>query len=355
MRTIPKFGEGRMAELDAAWSGKHEERERKKLQVIKLAAGHKLTAAEIAEATGVCRCSVFAYMKLFREGGVEALLKVNYEREGRSAVDAGTQQGIVEELRKGSFRRAKDMQRWLSVRGITLALSSVYYWLGKCGGVLKMPRKTHAKKDAAKVEEFKCTLGEKLKELAGRHRKARVWAADEHRYGLLPVVRRCWGLRKERVYAPYATNYKWGYVYEAVEVDGRHRSEFLFLPTVRKELSKAFLKRISRAEKDALHIVIWDGAGFHARDGEEGVPANVRLLRLPPYSPELNPVEGIGDRIKDAVCNKLYPTLEALEADIWGEIESIKGEARGFGSMIHDWMRLQVNSSGKILKYVFSS
>lgn len=43
---------------------------------------------------------------------------------------------------------------------------------------------------------------------------------DEQRYGPLPVICRCWGLRSVRVHDPYATNYKWGYLYEALEVDG---------------------------------------------------------------------------------------------------------------------------------------
>jgi len=359
MRTIPRFGEERIGELEAAWKGRHGERERKKLQVVRLAAGHKLKAAEIAEAAGVCRCCVFRYVKLFREGGVEALLEVNYEGRERGSVDAATEEEFKEELGKGRFTRAKDAQRWLSGRGITLALSSVYYWLGKAGGVLKVPRKTHARKDAAKAEEFKASLCERLGGLTGRwdrlYERVRLWAGDEHRYGLLPVVRRCWGLKGVRVYAPYQTRYEWGYLYEAVELDGGCGGEFLFAPTVRKDVANGFLGQIGQSDPDALHVVIWDGAGFHARNGEQGVPHNVRLLQLPPYSPELNPVEGLGDMVKDAVANKLYPSLRSLEDSIWEEVSSIRDRAKGFSSMIPEWMRLQVNSSDKILKYVYSS
>ena len=41
--------------------------------------------------------------------------------------------------------------------------------------------------------------------------------ADEHRNGLLPVVRRSWGLKGVRAKAPYKTTYQWMYVYEALE------------------------------------------------------------------------------------------------------------------------------------------
>jgi len=60
----------------------------------------------------------------------------------------------------------------------------------------------------------------------------RLWVLDEHRYGLLPVIRRCWGLKGVRVHVPYATRYKWGYLHEAMEVDGENRLELLFTPAI---------------------------------------------------------------------------------------------------------------------------
>lgn len=208
-----------------------------------------------------------------------------------------------------------------------------------------MPRKAHLKKDQAKAARFKVELGEKLLELsAGHEGPVRIWVADEHRYGLLPVVRRCWGLKGVRVHAPVRTRYKWGYLYEALEIDGANKSEFWFMPTVNKEVSAVFLEQLGAVEPAALHIVIWDGAGFHQRNGEAGVPGNVRLLQLPPYSPELNPVEGVGDSVKDAVCNKVYETLEALEEAITQELRPLLAGGPAVASRIHGWMREKVAS-----------
>ena len=39
-------------------------------------------------------------------------------------------------------------------------------------------------------------------------------------------------------------------------------------------------------------VLIWDGVGFH-RAGDLQVPSNVTLISLPPYSPELNPLENL--------------------------------------------------------------
>ena len=68
-------------------------------------------------------------------------------------------------------------------------------------------------------------------------RPVRVWVADEHRYGLISVLRRCWGLRGVRVSAPYQTKYQWGYLHSALEVDGQHAAQALFSSSVNLETS----------------------------------------------------------------------------------------------------------------------
>ena len=76
-------------------------------------------------------------------------------------------------------------------------------------------------------------------------RPVRIWVADEHRYGLIPVVRRCWTLRGVRPTAPYQAKYEWGYLYTALEVDGENAAEFACLPEVSLEMSRLFLERLA--------------------------------------------------------------------------------------------------------------
>jgi transposase len=89
--------------------------------------------------------------------------------------------------------------------------------------------------------------------------------------------------------------------------------EFLYSSTVDLEYSGRFLQQVGAREPGATHVVIWDGAGFHPQDGAEGLPDNVRLLPFPPYSPELNPIEGLWDQLKDYLCNKVFASLRAVE------------------------------------------
>ena len=93
----------------------------------------------------------------------------------------------------------------------------------------------------------------------------------------------------------------------------------LVLPAVSTAAMSEFLRRFATTLPEDEHaVMVLDGAGWHTSH-ELTVPENVTLLRLPPYSPELNPVERIWlylrerhlshrvhdgySAIVDAVCN----------------------------------------------------
>lgn len=347
-RTLPSLGAAKVAELETAWREHTAAWARQRLLVLRLVAQHELNAERIAAAAGVNRSTVFRYLDKFQAGGVARLLHRDYPG-GKEATLAGTDQiAFVEQLRLGKFRRAKEAQAWIKQRtNRALALSSVYTLLGKAGGVLKVPRKTHAKKDAAKTEAFKTELPARLDaataEAAGR--PVRLWVLDEHRYGLLPVIRRCWALKGVRVHVPYATRYQWGYLHEALEVDGENRVELLFTPAIDLDIHALFLAQIGQSDPAALHVVIQDQAGFHLRSGDSRIPANVRLVPLPAYSPELNPVEKLGDLVKDAICNRLFTDLRTLETAILAELEPLRTSGTRVAQLIGaGWLLDQANA-----------
>jgi len=325
--------------------------QRQRLQAMHMAAQGKWTLQQIGDAVGAGRSTVAVWLKLVRTQGFAALLRWKEGQGAPGKLSAQIQAAVQAGLATGRWRRARDLQLWLQKEhGIEMGLSGVYYYLGKAGGVLKVPRKTHAKKDAAQAELFKADLAKRLHALpleAGR--AVRVWVADEHRYGLISVLRRCWGLRGARVTAPYQTKYVWGYLHSALEVDGQHAAQALFSSSVNLETSGKFLEQIAQSDPQAQHVVIWDQAGFHPRAGHATVPAGVHLLSLPPYSPELNPVEKIGAFIKDAVCNKVWPTMAAIEAAISEELAPLWKIPERVAQLIgaEGWMSAQLNASGK--------
>ncbi len=319
-----------------------------RLLAARLAASGQLTAAQIAEQLGISRRRFFDWMNALKAGGVAGLL----ERRHGGGVEPQIRGPVLQELQAGlqagQWKRAKEIQRWLrECHAVNLKLPGVYYWLGKLGGVLKVPRKTHVQKDAAAGALFQQTLCEQLASLnVAGGRPVRVWVADEHRYGLIPVVRQCWTLRGARPTAPYRTQYEWGYLYSALEVDGQNAAEFLCLPEVNLEMSSLFLKHLAASDPQAEHIVIWDQAGFHPKPKQHPIPERLHLVALPPYSPELNPVEAIGDVIKDRIGNVLWDTIAELEQAVSEELRPLYENADAVRRLVsHPWLVEQVNAT----------
>ena len=87
-------------------------------------------------------------------------------------------------------------------------------------------------------------------------------------------------------------------------------------------------------------------AGFHLPKDDVHLPANLRLVPLPPYCPELNPVERFGGLLKAAVANQLYPTLRRLEDHLAAAARPCSTPA-GVSSLIHAWLADQVNSGAQ--------
>jgi len=344
MRTIKEFTPERLVELDKALDETTDPNNQKRLLVIKAVATRKLASQEVACMHGVTRKTIFNWIQLFRNGGVEELLRRKYTHR-KPGIDGETLDKLREELDKGTFRRLKDAQQWLGEQGVGMTVGNVGRLVKRLGGKLKVPRKSHVLKDEAKVKEFRDNLADNLRELAPNPERTRIWMADEHRHGLLPVVRRVWGLEGKRVYAPYKTVYQWMYAYEALEVGGASQCEFLYSSTVDKVMSLAFLDQISKSDPGSTHVVIWDGAGFHPLQGDESVPSNVKLLRLPPYSPELNPVENLGSRVKDKICNQIFENIEKLQEKITEALKPLFDGAKEVEGLIHDWLSVKVNST----------
>ena len=339
------------ADLVAALAACQTVRDHQRLLAMRLAASGQLTAAQIAETVGLSRRQFFNWVTAFQAGGVAGLLARAHGGGPPPRVTGAALTELQAGLQTGRWKRAKEIQAWLHGQHKTaLSLQGVYYWLGKLRAVLKVPRKAHALQTPGAAAAFQRTLCEKLEnlKLAGG-RPVRVWVADEHRYGLLPVVRRCWTLRGTRPTTPYQTKYEWGYLYSALEVDGDHAAEFLCLPSVSLELTHLFLEQVAARDPGAEHVVIWDRAGFHPDPELHVVPAHIHLVPLPAFSPELNPVEIIGDLIKDRIANTLWPTLEALEEALGEELRPLYQCAERVRQLVsHPWLADQVNATAPL-------
>ena len=94
-----------------------------------------------------------------------------------------------------------------------------------------------------------------------------MWAQDEMRLGLKPVVRRVWAPRGQRPSTPFRRRYEW---------------------------------------------LVLDRAGWHTGKEVE-IPEGIHLEFLPARSPELQPAERLWPLANEAVANRLFEDLDELE------------------------------------------
>lgn len=102
------------------------------------------------------------------------------------------------------------------------------------------------------------------------------------------------------------------YVYAAVSpVDGV--LDTLILPSVNCACMQAFLDEVASRHPDENILMVVDGAGWH-RSQAISLPDNLQLLFLPPYAPELNPVEHLWDDLREkSFHNRVFDSLDSLE------------------------------------------
>ena len=225
------------------------------------------------------------------------------------------------------------------------AAKSLYYWLGKVGGALRVPRPCPVQQNPAAVAAVRAGLEQNLEKLnLPKDRAVKIGVADEARFGWHTHRRRCWALRGQRVVRAQEQRDEGEYVYGAVEVVAG-LAEFRFLPSASRELRCGLLQQLADRDAHAEHVVIWDQAGFHPRPGEAALPARIHLLPLPPYSPEPNPVEGLWDQTQDVTCHRHFAGLDQLEAALTQALRPFWETPARALSLVHHWLHSQANAT----------
>jgi transposase len=137
-----------------------------------------------------------------------------------------------------------------------------------------------------------------------------VFAQDETRIGLLPIVRRritACGVQPVITVTHTFENFS---LYGAVEpITGE--SFFLELPHLNSQMFQIWVDGFASAFADSFNLVVLDNGAFHKAKAVQW-PAHVVPVFLPPYSPELNPIERLWRDLKDKLAACMAKTLDEL-------------------------------------------
>ena len=129
-----------------------------------------------------------------------------------------------------------------------------------------------------------------------------------------------WALKGSRPVVPLQNEYEWVYLYGAVNpITGESCARVL--PWANTDMMQMHLDAISEQVGPKRHVVlVLDNAGWHRANGLK-IPGNITLLPLPPYTPELNPIERLWHWLKDhEFSNRVYCDYDELAdavSDMW--------------------------------------
>ena len=142
--------------------------------------------------------------------------------------------------------------------------------------------------------------------------RTRVLFQDEARFGRISDRRRCWGPRPQRSVVGQQVIRESVYSLAAIcPADGQMAT--LVMPTADAEIMSLFLRHTAEVFAGDYCLMFLDGAGWHLAR-ELDIPPTIRLLCLPPYSPELNPVEVLWKHLRENYFgNRVMTSLDEVE------------------------------------------
>jgi putative transposase len=157
---------------------------------------------------------------------------------------------------------------------------------------------------------------------------------DEAGFGRIGTPHRCWtGGKRPCVPCHHIREYR--YAYGAVSAEGE--SYFLVMPRSDTLCMNYFLKALSQAYSEDYLLVVCDNAIWHKSKSLE-VPENIQILHIPPYTPEMNPIEQIWKELrKMGFSNRLFQSLNDVIDQLCESIRELTREQ--ISSIVNrDWV-----------------
>jgi len=187
------------------------------------------------------------------------------------------------------------------------------------------PERRHARRGGGVQKKLAGIVAEE----AEKHpeRPVEVFATDEHRLGLKPVTRRVWAPIGHRPIALGHHRFDWLYV--TAFVSPASGETFWYLHDgVSKPFFEALLATFAReanAGRERTIVLVLDNAGWHTEAGLY-LPEGVRLVFLPPYTPELQPAETLWALVDEPIINQHAANIQQLNEIIAARCVALANE-----------------------------
>jgi transposase len=280
------------------------------------------------------RSTISLWFRKYREGGLSKYLELEKIPGRPFSIPEEIKEKLIEILSdpvKG-FHSYKEAREWLKKEfNLDMPYSTLYNYIKyKLKAKLKIQRPFNIKRDEVAVEEFKEKFQGELNKInlfinQESDKELKIFFQDESRFGLITNLGRKLTLRGIKPIGLHQFVFQNTYYYGAIEpLNGdSFFSEFSSLNT---KHFQDFLNNFSQKFKDTHNVLVLDNARFHSAKALK-VPENVSFIFLPPYSPDLNPIERLWQDIKKPIKSKIFNSLQNLMDEVSEILDKITNDS----------------------------
>lgn len=221
----------------------------------------------------------------------------------------------IQEEKNGGRIIVDDIQRLLADEfDCNYSRTGVYSLLDRLNIVWISGRSKHPKHSKEAIENFKETFPEEVEKIRKElnTNKIEIWWQDESRVGQQGSLSRVWATKGTRPRVVRQGQFISTYIFGACCPE-KDKGCALILPECSAGMMQIHLDEISKnVEEDYIAIVLMDRASWHTTEALR-VPTNLHLFPLPPYSPELNPMEQVWLKLKQTyLSNRVFKDYEEI-------------------------------------------
>ena len=286
-----------------------------------------MSRTEAARSQGVSAQTLRAWIIMYDRAGIEGLrpclrggrrcrLSEEDTRELVATVVAGPDIGAVSPSR---YRVCDIVVMIEDLFGIRYSWEGVRKMLHRLRLAWISPRPLHPKADLETQEAFRRDFPDLVRRKIGPKvalTKPEVWFQDEARLGQMGILHHIRAPKGTRPRKARDCRFKSRVLFSAICPASHQGVAHLCARSNTVEMNR-HLGSIGTKVQEGYHaVVILDRATWH-QSKDLNVPSNLTLLHLPPYSPELNPMENVYNYLK-ATChaNQVFENLEDVKANV---------------------------------------
>lgn len=298
--------------------------ERNPIIKIKFLALHHLQSGmllkDVADAVLYDESAIRRWIRSFIDFDYEGLI----EREGRGSKPRlpceqeeifKIELDLLHEEKNGGRVTVDDIQLLLLNKfDCNYSRSGVYTLLDRINIVWISGRSKHPKSSQEAMELFKETFPNEVNIIKEEieNNKIEVWWQDESRVGQQGSLSRVWAAKGTRPRVVRQKQFLSTYIFGACCPE-KDKGCALILPECTTGMMQLHLDEISKNVAKKHHaILIMDRAGWHTTEALI-IPKNITILPLPSYSPELNPMEQVWQKLKHgSLSNRVFKNYEEI-------------------------------------------